>query len=106
MFLSPLLHFLQLRYPVAQIFDFEFDLGLGHGETPFRRGANIGQLSDTVTCVYAIAHAQASFSSMDAFELLRPPSKSDLGGIEIALGINRDPVHPFELPRHSPGTTP
>src|SRR5262249_61931692 len=46
------------------------------------------------------------FHSIQALELLRATAEADLGGVQVALGIDADVVHPLELPGHASAATP
>jgi hypothetical protein len=47
------------------------------------------------------AEIQAGLHSIQALKFLRPTPEADLGCVEVALGIDADVVHPFELPGHA-----
>src|SRR5262249_34001724 len=41
--------------------------------------------------------------SLDLLEPLHAAAGADLGGVEAALGVDREVVHPLDLPGHPPG---
>src|SRR6266487_5933274 len=52
------------------------------------------------------AEIQAGLRSIQALKFLRPTPEADLGCVEVALGIDADVVHPFELPGHASAAAP
>jgi hypothetical protein len=52
------------------------------------------------------AEIQAGLLSIQALKFLRSTPEADLGCVEVALGIDADVVHPFELPGYASAAAP